>query len=270
MPKHRSKTKEAPEPRFRGIWSGTLSFALVSMPVSLLPAVRGSRSALRMLSPEGNPLQRHYYSPKTGRDLDDDDMVRGYEIDKGDYVPVTDEELERLAPEKSSDIDLKRFVPRDQISPVFFEHGYFVVPAKGSHKAYQLLARSMEKSECAGVGTFVMHGKEHLAAILADKGFLRLETLRFSDEIRSPADMGISAKKAAPASMVRKFERVIGKASGAIAPEQMRDEYTDRLLKLVKKKKGRRKNVVESSVKEESDSGNVVDLMEVLKRSMAQ
>src|SRR5258705_13341024 len=102
----------------RPFWSGTLTFGLVSVPVNLFPANKSSRAPLRMLSSEGEPLARRYYSERTERDLDADQMVRGYEIEKGKYIVITDDELERLAPEKTRDIDLKRFVRADSIPSV--------------------------------------------------------------------------------------------------------------------------------------------------------
>ncbi|MDQ6651805.1 MAG: Ku protein, partial [Acidobacteriota bacterium] len=123
------------------------------MPVNLFPANKSSRAPLRMLSPHGEPLSRKYYSEKTERDLDPDEMVRGYEFDKGKYVVITDEELERLAPEKTRDIDLKVFVPEESIPPLYFERGYFLTPAAGSEKAYKLLAQTMEKGGKAGLAT---------------------------------------------------------------------------------------------------------------------
>jgi len=240
------------------------------VPVNLFPANRSARAPLRMLSPEGEPLSRKYYSEKTERDLDADQMVRGYEIDKGKYVVVTDEELERLAPEKSRDIDLKVFVPEESIPPVYFERGYFLTPAPGSEKAYKLLAETMEKSGKAGLATFVMRGKEYLVAIFAEHRILRAETMRFPDELRSPADVGLPKKKPkVPAATVRKFEKLIGsKSKKQLSPERLKDEQTERLLKLVKKKSAQRKNVVEVET-EKREPGKVIDLVAVLKKSLA-
>src|SRR3977135_3514658 len=155
-----------------------------------------------MLGPEHQPLARRYYSEKTGRDLDSGDMVRGYEIDKDKYVVVTDEELERLAPEQSRDIDLRRFVDLTSIPPIYFDRSYFLAPAEGSEKAYRLLADTMAKSDLAGIATFVMRGKEYLVAIFPEQGILRAETMRFPDELRSPKDVGLAEKKSVPAAMV--------------------------------------------------------------------
>src|SRR5690242_6652802 len=179
----------------RPFWSGTLTFGLVSVPVSLFPATRGARASLRMLGPDGQPLSRRYYAEKSGKDLDADEVVRGFEVDKNKFVVITDEELERLEPEKTRDINLTQFVPADSISPLYFERGYFLTPAAGSQKAYKLLAETMDKNNLAGIATFVMRGKEYLVAIFSEKGILRAETMRFADEVRSPEDVGLPKKK---------------------------------------------------------------------------
>ena len=253
----------------RPFWSGTITFGLVSVPVDLYPGNRSDRSSLRMLGPTGVPLSRRYYSQKTGRDLDDDEMVRGYEIKKGKYVIVTDEELERLEPKRTRDIDLRRFVDKDSIPPIYFERAYFLTPS-GSEKAYRLLAETMEKGGRAGIGTFVMRGKEYLVAIFSDNGILRAETMRFADELRSPADIGLPKKKKLPKASVARFERMIKKdAAAQLSAKEMKDSGTERLLKLVEKKQARGKDVVETEEAEAGD-GKVVDIMEVLKKSLAQ
>lgn len=221
-----------------------------------------------MLGPDGQPLARKYYAEKTGKDLDADEVVRGYEISDEKYVLVTDEELERLAPEKTRDIDLKQFVPADSIPPIYFERGYFLTPAAGSQKAYKLLAETMEKSKLAGIATFVMRGKEYLIAIFSEKGILRAETMRFADELRSPSDIGLPKRKDAPKATVRKFEKLItNKSKKQFSPGKLVDKQTDSLLKLVKKKKANRANVVK--VDEELDNDHkVVDLVQILKKSL--
>jgi DNA end-binding protein Ku len=240
----------------------------VSVPVNLFPAARSNRASLRMLGPDGQPLARKYFAEKTGKDLDVDEVVRGYEVAKEKYVIVTDEELERLAPEKTRDIDLKQFVPADSIPPLYFERGYFLTPAAGSQKAYKLLAETMDQSGLAGVATFVMRGKEYLVAIFSDKGILRAETMRFADELRSPADIGLPKKKEAPKATVHKFEKLIAsKSKKQFTPTKLADKQTDSLLKLVKKKQAKRANVVK--VEEEIDTDHkVVDLVKILKQSL--
>ena len=255
----------------RPFWSGTLSFGLVSVPVVLFPGNRTNRAPLRMLGPEGEPLSRRYFSQKTGKDLDDEDMVRGFEYDKDHYVVVTDEELDRLAPEQSRDIDLRRFVPLADIPPLYFDRSYFLAPGEGSEKAYRLLSQTMEKEKLAGVATFVMRGKEYLVAIFPENEILRAETMRFADEIRSPKDIGLPEKKKIPAATVKKFENLIAKHSDKrLSLAELKDEQTGKLLKLVERKRKQHKDVVEVEVpEEEKETGKVVDLMAALKKSLA-
>jgi DNA end-binding protein Ku len=245
-----------------------LTFGLVSVPVSLFPAARSNRASLRMLGPDGQPLARRYYAEKTGKDLDADDGIRGYEIKKDKFVTITDEELERLEPEKTRDINLTQFVPAGSIPPLYFERGYFLTPAAGSQKAYKLLAETMDQNELAGIATFVMRGKEYLVAIFSENGILRAETMRFADEIRSPADVGLPKKTAAPAATVRKFEKLIAsKSRKQFSPNKLADKQTDDLLKLVKKKEKKRGSVVRVETEADSDH-KVVDLVQILKKSL--
>ena len=271
MASTRRKTQQVAEEETAGarpFWSGTLTFGLVSVPVSLFPAARGTRASLRMIGPDGQPLARRYYAEKTGKDLDADEVVRGYEVKKDKFVVITDEELERLEPEKTRDINLTQFVPSGSIPPLYFERGYFLTPAAGSQKAYKLLAETMEQSELAGIATFVMRGKEYLVAIFSERGILRAETMRFPDEIRSPADVGLPKKKAAPAATVRKFEKLIAsKSKKQFSPTKLADKHTDDLLKLVKKKEKQRGNVVRVEAEAETDH-KVVDLVAILKKSL--
>ena len=271
MPPRGSRKQAEPEEENAGgrpFWSGTLTFGLVSVPVSLFPATRSNRASLRMLGPDGQPLARKYYAEKTGKDLDADEVVRGFEVDKEKYIIVTDEELERLAPEKTRDIDLKQFVPADSIPPIYFERGYFLTPAAGSQKAYKLLAETMDKSGLAGIATFVMRGKEYLVAIFSDKGILRAETMRFADELRSPADVGLPKKKDVSKTTVTKFEKLIGtRSKKQFTPTKLADKQTDSLLKLVKKKEKKRENVVKVEDEVETDR-KVVDLVKILKQSL--
>ncbi len=266
----KKKSQDSEQQGARPFWSGTLTFGLVSVPVDLYPGNRSNRAPLRMLGPEHEPLARRYYSEKTGHDLDVDDMVRGYEIDKDKYVVVTDEELERLAPEQSRDIDLRRFVDLESIPPIYFDRSYFLVPAQGSEKAYRLLVDTMKESDLAGIATFVMRGKEYLVAIFPENGILRAETMRFPDELRSPKEVGLPEPKNLPAATVKKFERLITKHSVRALPlGELKDEKTDRLLKLIEKKRARHQDVVKVAESDRAE-GKVVDIMEALRKSLAR
>lgn len=265
MPEESEDRSESTRP----FWSGTITFGLVSIPVNLFPANRSSRVSLRMLGPTGKPLARRYFSENSGRDLENEDLVRGYEIKKNKFVEMTDEELDRLAPERSRDINLTRFVDQDAIPRLYFERGYFLAPAS-STRAYYLLAETMARTNRAGIATFVMRGKEYLVAITSDNGILRAETMRFHDEVRSPKDVDLPKKQKPAPATVRSMEKLIAQRSRDSLPEkEMRDKASERLLKIMKRKKKREENVVGSPGKAKQKA-EVVDLLEVLRQSLGQ
>ena len=256
----------------RSFWTGTITFGLVTVPVALYAGTRPRGINLRMVAPDGATVERRYVCSKDEKPLDWDDIVRGYEIDKGKYVVVTDEELEAIEPRKSREIDLQLFVDADSIDPMYFDRGYFLVPSGGTNKAYRLLAEVMEKKKQAGIATFVMRDKEYLVAILAENGILRAEILRFQDEIRKPKDVGLpKVAKPAPAD-VRRFETAIAKHSKKLNLNEFLDDYGERLEKLVAAKERKKEDIVrvedESAASEAGEGGKVVDLLAVLSKSL--
>lgn len=258
-------------PSARPFWSGAITFGLVSIPVALYAATRTNGVSLRTLAPDGTPLKRRYYSQETGKDLSDEDIVRGYEIEKGQFVVVTDQELERLAPEKSRDIDLRRFVTDSEIPRLYFERGYFLAPSGGSVKAYRLLAETMQKTGRAGIATFVMRGREYLIAIVAEKGYLRAETLRFADEVRTAADLGLPEIAAAPKKLVTQFEKMIdAHASEELPRGELRDRRTERLLALVEKKRKKGRDVVGAPRRDDEEQPDVIDILTLLQQRLGQ
>lgn len=256
----------------RALWSGTLSFGLVNIQVYLYPANRRGGVSLRMLGPGGVPLARRYYCPADGREVRPDEIVRGFEVSPEEYVVVEGEELDALAPEKSREIDLRRFVPAASILPVHFERAYFLTPAGETTKAYRLLARTMERTGRAGVATFVMRGKEYLVAIFAEEGILRAETLRFADEIRTPEEVGLPEPGDVDSHTVRRMARSIeARTADELDPDELRDEDARRLEELVRAKRERGEDVVgvpEDFEPEEEDDEEPADLMKVLKWSL--
>ena len=257
----------------RAFWSGTITFGLVSIPVALYAANRPRRVSMRMVGPRGTPLARRYFTSKDDRELDADEIVRGYEIEKDRFVIVDDDELERLAPERTRDIDVRRFVDASEIDPMYFERAYYLTPAGQSNKAYRLLAQVMEETGRAGIATFVMRAKEYLVAIISENGILRAETLRFADELRTPADVGLPDPVEPKAAQVTKISREIGKRiESSLAKKELADHSVDRLLKVARAKLKSGKGVVhleERDDEERDDERPVIDLMEILKQRMA-
>ena len=256
----------------RGFWSGNLSFGLVSIPVNLITAQRSNRVALRMLAPDGTQLRRRFFCPNDNVALDNNEIVRGYEVEKDRFVVVTDEELEALVPKLSQEIDLTRFVPLADIDPMRFEHGYFLVPSKRAGKAYRLLARVMEDRDRAGIATFVMRGKQYLVAIIARGGLLRAYTLRFADELRTIDDVHCDASTAPDEQAVLAFQRRIDELRAEmIETSDLEDTHSQALLALVERKRKAGKDVIATQINpsEESIGAQIVDLMEYLKKSIA-
>ncbi len=227
---------------------------------------------MRMLAPDGTPVERHYFCEKEDRELDDEEIVRGYEVEKGEFVLVTDEELEAIEPRKSRDIDLREFVPVTDVDPRFFRRAYFLVPAGESTTAYRLLADAMERTARAGIATFVMRGKEYLVAIMAEDGILRAETLRFADEIRSPAAVGLPDPVKVAKKKIDAIDSEIRKHSKKIDYEELLDHHAEEIQQLAVRKQQKNEDVVRTSdlTLESEEGGEVVDLMEVLRRSLGK
>jgi DNA end-binding protein Ku len=231
-----------------------------------------------MLSPDGVPLARQYVCPEEDRPLDDDEIERGYETADGRLVAVSDEELEALAPRRSRDIEVSRFVDRRAIDPAYFERAYFLVPGGEQTKAYRLLAETLESTGRAAIASFVMRGKAYAAAIQSDGGILRLETLRFGDEVRSPDEVGLPEPEENDRKRVRALEQAIdGLAADALDERELADPEPERILALARKKQELGEDVVEAppdarrgDEAADEEGGEVIDLVALLRQRMRE
>lgn len=275
VPKDKTKSKQASSEEQdesqsltqpRPFWSGIIAFGLVSLPVSLFPANRSKAVSLKMVDSKGHPLRRRYFCEKENRALEPDEIIRGYPVDKNQFVLVEDEELEALAPEKTREIDLRRFVPQEEVNPVYFERGYFLAPDTASTKAYRLLARSMEEEQRVGIATFVMRDKEYIVAIMSEQGILRAETLRFHDEIRSPQQVGLPQQDKIDQQLTRAIKKAIKKRSSpTFDPSLLSDQQASKLLAIVDQKLASKTDIIEAPDEARVPEDNVVDLIQVLK-----
>jgi DNA end-binding protein Ku len=254
----------------RALWSGTLSFGLVTVPVDLLPALRTVRTPLRMISPEGHGLARQYVSDR-GKPVESTQVERGYAVAKDRFVVLREEELKGLAPEKSQDINILRFVAAQAIPPMYFKHPYMLAP-RGAQRAYRLLAHTMEELGKVALGSFVMRGTEYAIAVRAEGGLLRADVVRFAGELREPTLVpGLNAGHEPGKARVGAMKRALGGVKRkAFAPDQARDSYWQTVEKLAKTKARRHSDVVEPEVAQESEEpmADVIDLMDVLRRSL--
>jgi DNA end-binding protein Ku len=252
----------------RSIWSGSISFGLVNIPVKLVTAVRDKSIHFNLLSPDGRSrLRRKLYSPESGKDYEYDQTVRGYEIAPDQYVIVGDEELEKLRPEKSRRIDIKEFVELAAVDPIYFDSTYYVAPDEGGAKAYALLVNAMKRTKRIALARFVMRDRQYLAAIRPTEDALVLHTMRYADEIVPTADLGeLPSASGLPKKEIEVAERLIEALEGEFDPAEFRDEMRERLEKLIEAKAAGEQIVLASS--EEREGPPVADLMDALKKSL--
>jgi DNA end-binding protein Ku len=252
----------------RAIWSGAISFGLVAVPVKLYPATEQKDIQFHQFK-EGTKqrIRNKRVSEETGREVDYQDIVKGYEVDKGKFVIVTPEELQAVAPEKTRTIEIEDFVPLDEIDPIYFEKTYYLAPEDeaGAKKAYALLLEAMKREGQVGIGRFVMRTKEYLAAIRPMDGILTLETMFFPDEIRQASEVeNVPVRAKAGERELKMARQLIGSLATSWDPKRYHDEYRERVLKLIRDK-AKGKEVV---LPEAPGPSKVADLMEALRQSI--
>jgi DNA end-binding protein Ku len=254
----------------RTIWNGSISFGLVNIPIGLAVATQRSDIAFRTLHREcGTPIKQKRYCPKHERDVEVDELVKGWEVAKGEYVMVEDSDLEAVALQRSQSIEILRFVKLDDVDPVYFDRTYYLAPASApaQRRPYVLLLRAMEETGMAAIGKFVLWGKENLSLIRAQGDSLMLETLFFAEDVRSRAEIeeavGETDVKDAELELAR---QVIGSLEGDFDADQFENQYRTELRQMLEAKlQGE-----EISRPEPVPEAPVIDLMEALKRSVAE
>src|SRR5215207_2366300 len=223
----------------RAIWSGAISFGLVNVPVKLFSAVSRKTVRFHQLHDEtGVRIQQKRVDPSTGEEVAYEDVVKGYELSPDHYVVITPEEMEGLDPEKTRSIDISDFVLLEQIDPLYFDHPYYLAPAQGGEKAYELLRQAMEEADKVAIGRVVIRSKESLVAIRASGPVLTMETMLFADEVVDPESLDevpVSDGKATKREL-EMAQQLIESLSGDFEPEKYRDEYRERVLDLIERK----------------------------------
>jgi DNA end-binding protein Ku len=255
----------------RAIWSGTISFGLLNVPVRLYSAVARRSIALREIRESDSARIKHRrVAEGTDEEVPYENIVKAYELSPGQYVPLSKDEMAALAPEKSRAIDVQDFVDIEEIDPMYFDSPYYLGPADGAEKAYSLLAAAMESSGKAAISRFVFRNKEHLAAIRASDGVLTLTTMRFHDEVVPPSDLDDALPEKAPKVAKREremAEQLIDSLSTEFKPGEYRDEYREQLLGLIERKAEGKEIVAPEA--EEPKATKAPDLMAALEESIA-
>lgn len=253
----------------RAIWSGSISFGLVNVPVKLFSAVHQLDIHFNQLEEgTGAHVKQKRVSEKTGKEVAYEDIVKGYEISKGKYVTITSDELDSVAPRASRTVDIEDFVAMAEIDPIYFEKTYYLSPdGDGAAKAYALLLKGMEATEKIAVGRFVMRTKEYLCAIRPYDGVLVLETMLFPDEVVAKSEIpGIPDRKAKVADKELKIAvSLIESLSTAFKPAAYKDTYRAQVLAMIKKKADGKEIVLPEATEETAE---IVDLLAALEASV--
>ena len=249
----------------RAIWSGSVAFGLVSVPVRMTSAV--SEHALHfnyVHEPDGSRIGYEKICKKEGKPVPDDEIVKAFEIEKGEWVYMTDEDFEAAqVDEGAKTVDIRAFVPYEEIDPIYFERTYYLEPQEGGEKVYALLARAMDDSGLVAVAKLVMRDRQHLACLRVRDGVITLERMHFADEIRPAKDVATNGARLGKNELAM-ARQLVEQFSGSFEPERFRDTYRHTLCEIIRAKQ--RGETVE--VAEEPETEAPVDLMEALRASV--
>jgi DNA end-binding protein Ku len=252
----------------RASWNGFLRLSLVTCPVYLVPATtEAKRVRFNQLNAEtGNRVAQQLVDSKTGEPVERDQIVKGYEYERGRYVTITDDELKDLQIESSKIIDLDRFVDRDEVDPIYLDTPYYVYPdGELAAETFRVIGEAIRKKNKVGLGHVTISNRERLVLVEPRDGGLVMSTIRSADEVRPPEFAAKPKGEAAP-DMVAIAETIIGRRAGAFDPETFRDRYQDALRELVAEKT----QGLERAPREVAEPPKVINLMDALKRSLAQ
>ncbi|MGH7766126.1 MAG: Ku protein [Candidatus Binatia bacterium] len=257
----------------RPIWRGSLSFGLVNIPVSLYPAETSNELSFNLLDRRDfSPVRYRRVNEKTGKEVPWDEIVKGYEHAKGEYVPLTEGDFRSANAKATQTIEIIDFVPAAEIDPVYYDRPYYLEPAKSAAKSYALLREVMRRTQTVGIAKVVLRSRQHLAAVVPRGPVLVLILLRFAHELRDPGALEVPGDANVGAKEIEMAERLVETMIDRWQPEKYRDEYRDDLLKLVeqKVKSGKTKVIEEKKPEAARRPGKVIDIMDLLKRSVEQ
>ncbi len=251
----------------RATWSGAITFGLVSIPVKGFGSVSEHKVGLRLLCPrDKSPIQFKRICAKDKKEVPWNSILRGYEIEKGKYVPLSAKDLEKIEIQSGKSIEILRFIDLDKLDPIYFDKGYFLVPSEESKKPYFLLIEALQANNKVAIGRVVMHEREHLVALRPYGNSIMMETLHYADEIRDPSDFPELRK---PVEVSQEELELAGQLIRIMKKpfnlKEYKDRYQEALQALVEAKMKGKEEVVEAKVPEIEATK---DLMEALKASI--
>lgn len=254
----------------RAIWTGSLSFGLVNIPVKLYNATSPKDIRFHLLHDTDNVrIQQKRVCPADGEEVSIDHVVKGYEISKDHYVRITPEDLEGLNPEVTHAIDIRDFVSLDQIDPIYYEHTYYLAPAPGAENAYRLLLTAMTKARRVAIARLVLRTKQYLAAVRPRNNALVLSTMLFADEVvpeQAFTELPRVGKLTVDERQLAMAQQLIDSLSGEFEPEKYHDEYRERVLELIHRKAEGEPIVQQPPSRQPA---KIINLMEALEASLA-
>ena len=248
------------------VWSGYLTFGLISMPVRLYSGARGSRISFHQLHREDMArVRQQLICSADGKVLERDEIVKGYEYRKGEYVVIEPEELKKIEPKTAKSMEILEFVKADEVDPVYFDASYYLQPDEGGEKPYTLLARALKETDYMGIAKLTMHNREYTVFLRPHESGMMLHTMYYENEVRKMEAPKVTSE-VKPAE-VKVAHQLIEALAGKFEPEKFQDTYEENVQKLIKAHlEGREVETVAKPAKPEK----VVDLMAALKQSLAQ
>lgn len=251
----------------RPMWSGTITFGLVNIPVKMYSAVKEHEVRFRMLhEKDAQPLKRQWVCSSDGEVVDDEQIIKGYEVQKDEFIEVSQDDLNAIKPESSEIMEVKEFVDLDEIDPAYFDRPYYLGPAgKGGQKAYSLLVEALEKTNKVGLSKVVIRNKEYLVALTPKNGALQMTTLRFADEVVPVENLNLP-EAGASKKEVDMAVHIVNALSARFKIDKYQDEYRKRVLQMIEDKK--RGKPIKKQKARKVPKGGHVNLFEILKKSV--
>jgi DNA end-binding protein Ku len=254
----------------RSMWSGSISFGLVNIPVKLYTAVREHRISFHMLHDQDKVrLRRKLICPADDKEVHPEHIVKGYEIAKDQYIIVRKDELEGCAPDKTRAIEITDFVGLDEIDPIYFDRPYYIMPQAGAAKSYALLVEAMSKSKKVGIARFVLHDKEYLTALRPVGKIICMETMHFGDEIVDSGSLGAVSDAKVGEREMKIAQQLIDSLTTTFDADNYHDEYSDCVREMLEKK-AEGEEIVIQPPPDKQKSARATDLMAALEASLAR
>jgi DNA end-binding protein Ku len=255
----------------RAIWKGSISFGLVNIPIALYPATRREDLTFRLLRAKDlSPVNYKRVAEADGKEVPWDEIVKGYEYEKGKYVVLKDEDFQRVDLEATQTVDIQDFVDEEEIDPMFFYKPYYLEPQKGGDKAYVLLRDALADSKKVGIAKVVIKTRQYLAGVKAEDGVLVLELMHFAEEL-AEADKLRAPKKTEPGKReINMAKALIDSMSSKWNPEKYRDDYREALMEVIERKVEAGGREIEEKPKKAPKPTKVIDLVSVLQKSLEQ